>query len=147
MTMYWARQTRTSRPFELRRASARVPVIGFIGAPAPGCRRPQPRPTAGRAPPGGRETGGGWRLGSVLGDLIGHVQVLLLESSVWVPANVRCMLVRQPSYQSTMIVVYSYPMKFHPKTEDIELAAVLHALSDPHRLRIVGTLAQDSEPR
>jgi len=46
-----------------------------------------------------------------------------------------------------MIVVYSYPMKFHPKTEDIELAAVLHALSDPHRLRIVGTLAQDSEPR
>jgi DNA-binding transcriptional ArsR family regulator len=38
-------------------------------------------------------------------------------------------------------------MKFHPQTEDIELPAVLHALSDPQRLRIVRALAQDSEPR
>ena len=38
-------------------------------------------------------------------------------------------------------------MKFHPATEDIELAAVLHALSDPQRLRIVGMLAEDEAPR
>ena len=38
-------------------------------------------------------------------------------------------------------------MKFHPKTEDIEMAAVLHALSDPQRLRIVRVLAADSAPR
>ena len=38
-------------------------------------------------------------------------------------------------------------MKFHPKTEDIEMQAVLHALSDPQRLRIVRVLAADSAPR
>ena len=38
-------------------------------------------------------------------------------------------------------------MKFHPATEDIELPAVLHALSDPQRLQIVRELAADSEPR
>src|SRR3981081_2909109 len=38
-------------------------------------------------------------------------------------------------------------MKFHPLTEDIELPAVLHALSDPQRLRIVRELAAKSEPR
>jgi DNA-binding transcriptional ArsR family regulator len=38
-------------------------------------------------------------------------------------------------------------MKFHPQTEDIEMAAVLHALSDPQRLRIVRVLAADSAPR
>ena len=38
-------------------------------------------------------------------------------------------------------------MKFHPMTEDIELAAVLHALSDPQRLRIVCALAEESVPR
>jgi DNA-binding transcriptional ArsR family regulator len=38
-------------------------------------------------------------------------------------------------------------MKFHPKTEDIEMAAVLHALSDPQRLRIVRVLAADAAPR
>jgi DNA-binding transcriptional ArsR family regulator len=38
-------------------------------------------------------------------------------------------------------------MKFHPKTEDIEMPAVLHALSDPQRLRIVRVLAADSAPR
>ena len=32
-------------------------------------------------------------------------------------------------------------------TEDIELAAVLHALSDPQRLRIVRVLAEESAPR
>jgi DNA-binding transcriptional ArsR family regulator len=36
---------------------------------------------------------------------------------------------------------------YHPATEDIELPAVLHALSDPHRLQIVRTLAADPEPR
>jgi DNA-binding transcriptional ArsR family regulator len=37
--------------------------------------------------------------------------------------------------------------KFHPVTEDIELSAVLHALSDAQRLRIVRELAADPEPR
>jgi DNA-binding transcriptional ArsR family regulator len=35
----------------------------------------------------------------------------------------------------------------HPATEDIELASVLHALSDPQRLRIVRKLSADPEPR
>jgi DNA-binding transcriptional ArsR family regulator len=35
----------------------------------------------------------------------------------------------------------------HPDRDEIELPAVLHALSDPHRLQIVRTLAEDSEPR
>jgi DNA-binding transcriptional ArsR family regulator len=35
----------------------------------------------------------------------------------------------------------------HPPREELELAAVLHALSDPQRLRIVQTLATDPEPR
>ena len=36
---------------------------------------------------------------------------------------------------------------YHPPRDDLELAAVLHALSDPQRLRIVCTLADDPEPR
>jgi len=36
---------------------------------------------------------------------------------------------------------------YHPQREDLELAAVLHALSDPQRLRIVRALAEDPEPR
>ncbi len=36
---------------------------------------------------------------------------------------------------------------YHPPTEDFELASVLHALSDPQRLRIVRELADDPEPR
>ena len=35
----------------------------------------------------------------------------------------------------------------HPERNEIELAAVLHALSDPHRLEIVRRLAEDGEPR
>jgi DNA-binding transcriptional ArsR family regulator len=35
----------------------------------------------------------------------------------------------------------------HPARDDLELAAVLHALSDPQRLRIVRILAEDPEPR
>jgi DNA-binding transcriptional ArsR family regulator len=35
----------------------------------------------------------------------------------------------------------------HPATEELELPAVLHALSDPHRLEIVRMLATDPEPR
>lgn len=35
----------------------------------------------------------------------------------------------------------------HPPREDLELGGVLHALSDPQRLRIVQTLAADPEPR
>jgi DNA-binding transcriptional ArsR family regulator len=35
----------------------------------------------------------------------------------------------------------------HPAREDMELAAVLHALSDPQRLRIVRILADDPEAR
>jgi len=32
---------------------------------------------------------------------------------------------------------------YHPSREDLELPAVLHALSDPHRLRIVQALAEE----
>src|SRR3954447_19199217 len=35
----------------------------------------------------------------------------------------------------------------HPERNEIELAAVMHALSDPHRLEIVRRLAEDAEPR
>jgi DNA-binding transcriptional ArsR family regulator len=35
----------------------------------------------------------------------------------------------------------------HPETSEIELPAVLHALSDPHRLEIVRRLDEDTEPR
>jgi DNA-binding transcriptional ArsR family regulator len=35
----------------------------------------------------------------------------------------------------------------HPERSDLELPAVLHALSDPHRLEIVRRLDEDSEPR
>jgi DNA-binding transcriptional ArsR family regulator len=36
----------------------------------------------------------------------------------------------------------------HPASEDLEIAAVLHALSDPHRLQIVRALAEGyPEPR
>ena len=38
-------------------------------------------------------------------------------------------------------------IKFHPATEDIDLPLVLHALSDPQRLRIVRTLADEPTPR
>jgi DNA-binding transcriptional ArsR family regulator len=36
---------------------------------------------------------------------------------------------------------------YHPAREDLEVSAVLHALSDPHRLEIVRKLATDPEPR
>jgi DNA-binding transcriptional ArsR family regulator len=36
---------------------------------------------------------------------------------------------------------------YHPVTEDLELPTVLHALSDPQRLRIVRKLSADPEPR
>src|SRR5438045_9060445 len=36
---------------------------------------------------------------------------------------------------------------YHPSRDDLELAAVLHALRDPQRLRIVQALAEDPEPR
>lgn len=35
---------------------------------------------------------------------------------------------------------------YHPPTDEIELASVLHALSDPQRLRIVRELSVDPEP-
>jgi DNA-binding transcriptional ArsR family regulator len=35
----------------------------------------------------------------------------------------------------------------HPAREEIQLAAVLHALSDPQRLHIVRELAADAAPR
>jgi DNA-binding transcriptional ArsR family regulator len=35
----------------------------------------------------------------------------------------------------------------HPATEDLDLATVLHALSDPQRLQIVRELSADPEPR
>ena len=39
------------------------------------------------------------------------------------------------------------PALHHPTRDEIELPAVLHALSDPQRLQIVRELASDSEPR
>jgi DNA-binding transcriptional ArsR family regulator len=36
---------------------------------------------------------------------------------------------------------------YHPPREDLELSAVLHALSDPQRLRIVRELNLDPVPR
>ena len=38
-------------------------------------------------------------------------------------------------------------MEHHPERSEIELPAVLHALSDPHRLEIVRRLAEDTEAR
>jgi DNA-binding transcriptional ArsR family regulator len=35
----------------------------------------------------------------------------------------------------------------HPTTDDLEMAGVLHALSDPQRLSIVRSLAEDPTPR
>jgi DNA-binding transcriptional ArsR family regulator len=35
---------------------------------------------------------------------------------------------------------------YHPPREDLELASVLHALSDPQRLRIVQRLSEGPEP-
>jgi DNA-binding transcriptional ArsR family regulator len=35
----------------------------------------------------------------------------------------------------------------HPERDEIELPAVLHALSDPHRLEMVRRLAEDTDPR
>jgi DNA-binding transcriptional ArsR family regulator len=37
--------------------------------------------------------------------------------------------------------------KYHPPTDHLELPTVLHALSDPQRLRIVRELSADPEPR
>ena len=37
--------------------------------------------------------------------------------------------------------------RLHPSAAEFELATVLHALSDPQRLRIVQALADDSTPR
>jgi DNA-binding transcriptional ArsR family regulator len=34
----------------------------------------------------------------------------------------------------------------HPARRDLEMASVLHALSDPHRLQIVRRLASEGEP-
>ena len=40
------------------------------------------------------------------------------------------------------------PMNIHhPERSELELPAVLHALSDPHRLEIVRRLDQEDEPR
>src|SRR5271155_4943986 len=36
---------------------------------------------------------------------------------------------------------------YHPDRAQLELPSVLHALSDPQRLRIVQTLAEDETPR
>ena len=36
---------------------------------------------------------------------------------------------------------------YHPARQNLELPAVLHALSDPQRLRIVSELSQDPTPR
>jgi DNA-binding transcriptional ArsR family regulator len=35
---------------------------------------------------------------------------------------------------------------YHPVADEIDLAAVLHALSDPQRLRIVRLLAREDDP-
>jgi DNA-binding transcriptional ArsR family regulator len=49
---------------------------------------------------------------------------------------------------STIVVLNSSAMQLeHPDRADLELTAVLHALSDPGRLRIVQILAADDGPR
>ena len=35
----------------------------------------------------------------------------------------------------------------HPTTDELQLSSVLHALSDPHRLKVVRILAEADEPR
>jgi DNA-binding transcriptional ArsR family regulator len=40
-----------------------------------------------------------------------------------------------------------YVSLYHPATEDLELPAILHALSDPQRLHIVRELDRDPAPR
>jgi DNA-binding transcriptional ArsR family regulator len=45
-----------------------------------------------------------------------------------------------------MDVLSEQPEYLHPAAEEIELSAVLHALSDPQRLRIVRELAASEEP-
>ena len=35
----------------------------------------------------------------------------------------------------------------HPATDELQLSSVLHALSDPHRLKVVRILAESGEPR
>jgi DNA-binding transcriptional ArsR family regulator len=46
-----------------------------------------------------------------------------------------------------MSIVDQPSVLHHPEREDIELPAVLHALSDPQRLQIVRELAADAAPR
>jgi DNA-binding transcriptional ArsR family regulator len=41
----------------------------------------------------------------------------------------------------------SHVSLYHPATEDLELPAILHALSDPQRLHIVRELDRDPAPR
>jgi DNA-binding transcriptional ArsR family regulator len=48
--------------------------------------------------------------------------------------------VRRSSYNQVMAL-------YHPERDELELPAVLHALSDPHRLRIVRALSADPTPR
>jgi DNA-binding transcriptional ArsR family regulator len=49
---------------------------------------------------------------------------------------------------SMVVVLDSSAMQLeHPDRADLQLTAVLHALSDPGRLRIVQILAADDEPR
>jgi DNA-binding transcriptional ArsR family regulator len=45
-----------------------------------------------------------------------------------------------------MVVVLMPMTLHHPAAEEIELSAVLHALSDPQRLRIIRLLARQDEP-
>ncbi len=45
-----------------------------------------------------------------------------------------------------MVVVPTLMSLYHPSRQEIELPAVLHALSDPHRLQIVRFLAARDEP-
>jgi DNA-binding transcriptional ArsR family regulator len=35
----------------------------------------------------------------------------------------------------------------HPARDELALPAILHALSDPHRLQVVGVLAESATPR
>jgi DNA-binding transcriptional ArsR family regulator len=46
-----------------------------------------------------------------------------------------------------MSIADQAPALHHPERKDIELPAVLHALSDPQRLHIVRELAADAAPR
>ena len=134
-----------ARPLEApgaARAAGRAPAPPFTAAPwaepeqharCGDCRRGAPR-----ARGCSLRSGRAWRVGlqraaarrSYLGPL-----------DSWRSWGKRCTMDFE-QYQSTMTIELSNRPIAQPEVDDIELAGVLHALSDPMRLRIVAALAE-----